>query len=942
MPGSQFQNKAGTQAERSSPVDWMEETIQQVAVTLPIVRPLLHYEHDHPLRPWMQLDFEDALAHVESSYATDALLSPYEFAQLCAAGRIRKGDLSKFTQAYVDRQLPVGAPAEDPLVALQLGTRHSLFLAMLQAPETDCDFDPENRVESLVDAHLATSSPHESIQLKDFRIWLTSLQTDMPSKDRDLVSYLERDTIGRKLDKWNLRHWQIAFQHALWWCCKQGARDWQPPFEKAGRIRQSITQLAPNVDDEIRRLCVPFLSAYIDPGVASWQLPSRDQGLFKCFTESLGQLGTIGQYSHLNRQLASLLNAHATMMPRVSIESSLRALELGDAEGRTYILDLVNALRGWAGLMYHASTSEYPCHPSVRKFSLTEFIACLLLVDRSVLAHQLGTSAASEHVRVTEISKALQREQRQQALRKRLDARRIWLFQIAERLNWSPKALYSLRPSDWSAIQHELNCFSKADRQLVALEALEHSYARSVITALQNPMSRKHGHSQVAQQRMKSVEAGLLITCAEPCEESLRRHVEAICPWMETIGVPGFFNLDIKFKESRSAHFLPHAPANVRKRHLVSEVEMEPPFRQYTLELEQPIAQPVSTTSQKSIESFPVHGFTIAEMAAVIGRLLLEAGVAQRLPRLIVVMGHETSSVNNLYEAADNCTFCSKQNVRINTRAFVQMANDFRVRRSMRDEGVNIPEATQFVAAVHDTCSDVVSFLETERVPASHRDQLSELVNVIRAAAERNALERCHRMAPGVPWNIEQAVEHCVDRQSSGAHARPEISLMGNALCIVGRRSLTRSLHLDRRSFLFSYDPSQDDEDLTLLARLLSVNLPVLVNISFDYWFSRVAPDRFGAGRKSELRNIGCMVVTDTEYGDVKIGLPYEMVDQHEPMRLLVIVEAQPEKVQRMLAANPRVSRFTERRYIQFGTYHSGQFMRWQEGRWEAEILNPH
>ena len=39
--------------------------------------------------------------------------------------------------------------------------------------------------------------------------------------------------------------------------------------------------------------------------------------------------------------------------------------------------------------------------------------------------------------------------------------------------------------------------------------------------------------------------------------------------------------------------------------------------------------------------------------------------------------------------------------------------------------------------------------------------------------------------------------------------------------CIVGRRSRTRGLFLDRRAFLTSYDPTQDDDERAILARIL-------------------------------------------------------------------------------------------------------------------------
>ena len=45
------------------------------------------------------------------------------------------------------------------------------------------------------------------------------------------------------------------------------------------------------------------------------------------------------------------------------------------------------------------------------------------------------------------------------------------------------------------------------------------------------------------------------------------------------------------------------------------------------------------------------------------------------------------------------------------------------------------------------------------------------------------------------------------------SQVRPEWGHATNAVCIVGRRARTRGLFLDRRAFLNSYDPTQDDAD---------------------------------------------------------------------------------------------------------------------------------
>ena len=50
----------------------------------------------------------------------------------------------------------------------------------------------------------------------------------------------------------------------------------------------------------------------------------------------------------------------------------------------------------------------------------------------------------------------------------------------------------------------------------------------------------------------------------------------------------------------------------------------------------------------------------------------------------------------------------------------------------------------------------------------------------------------------------------------------------------------TRGLFLDRRAFLTSYDPTQDDADGTILTRILQAAVPVCAGINLEYYFSHV------------------------------------------------------------------------------------------------------
>ena len=125
---------------------------------------------------------------------------------------------------------------------------------------------------------------------------------------------------------------------------------------------------------------------------------------------------------------------------------------------------------------------------------------------------------------------------------------------------------------------------------------------------------------------------------------------------------------------------------------------------------------------------------------------------------------------------------------------------------------------------------------------------------------------------------------------------RPEYGHCTNAVCVVGRRSLTRGLFLDRRAFLVSYDANQDSADESL-SRLMAAVVPVCAGISLEYYFSFVDNDRYGCGTKLPHNVTGLLGVMDGHASDLRTGLPWQMVEIHEPVRMLFVVETTPERL---------------------------------------------
>jgi uncharacterized protein YbcC (UPF0753/DUF2309 family) len=126
-------------------------------------------------------------------------------------------------------------------------------------------------------------------------------------------------------------------------------------------------------------------------------------------------------------------------------------------------------------------------------------------------------------------------------------------------------------------------------------------------------------------------------------------------------------------------------------------------------------------------------------------------------------------------------------------------------------------------------------------------------------------------------------------------------------------------LFLDRRAFLVSYDPARD-QDGRNLAALLAAVVPVCAGISLEYYFSFVDNDRYGCGTKLPHNIAGLVGVMDGHASDLRTGLPWQMVEIHEPVRILFVIETAPDRLMNVVDGDPSLKQVVQNGWIRVAT----------------------
>ncbi|MEM0952052.1 MAG: putative inorganic carbon transporter subunit DabA [Cyanobacteria bacterium P01_H01_bin.74] len=726
--------------------------------------------------------------------------------------------------------------------------------------------------------------------------------------------------------------------------------------------------MLPWIDEQMTK----WLSAYLDEGQAVWSMPNQHQPFRYAWLLLVAYDHQMPQTTR-DTLLAIAEETIGTTETAITALSALfRETEKPFQEQQDLIQAHLKQLPGWIGYMKYLQENY---NATGRYNELLQDYVVVRLIYQTVLEQDADTVLGED----------FNTEQAQKEKHVALKTRFLSLSTmtpVSDAQNFI--AAVNRQFDAWMAY---FNAVDASDMLFVLMQALERAQTVQLVDALSQAFS-KEPVSQDSQDLESQGVTAQAVFCIDVRSEPYRRELERLGS-IETYGFAGFFGLPISKKNYEKTEEIPLCPILLDSQYIIKEEPVNTattdwvsqlsrqsiPFadqwtyavkkikrdtlatfayveslgwfhaltfikdsflknragqffdylkKEFSPQLQlQPTLAVENLSETEESETQNRFGIAFDDQVTLAKTILKLMGLKQPYADFVILCGHGSQSRNNPYASVLDCGACGSNDGAFNALVLAQILNEGTVRDALSQVGVHIPEQTRFIAALHNTTNDAVNFLNTSILSEKGRQAFAAVQEIFDEATQRNSIRRRVTLkADGQVSYHPNPSAACYD----WSQTRPEWGLSKNQAFVVGNRDAFKSLDLEGRCFLHSYD-WQDDPDGSVLTVVMTAPMVVGTWINLQYTFSTLDPERLGSGPKY-LHNItGLFGSFLGNASDLQVGLPYESLfsnagtPYHLPQRLLVYIQAPLKRVKNIVRAHENVRALIENQWIRLNVF---------------------
>lgn len=657
------------------------------------------------------------------------------------------------------------------------------------------------------------------------------------------------------------------------------------PFEEALAEANRLyggdsTELKLNV---VNREMIKWCGAFLDQGQGAIEMPRRSEGFYNSFR--MLSINDKGLHQGVKNNVSWLMNLPEKA--ESAIDLCLEKLGISLENQEDFIKESLSYLPGWAGYVKWRTVWRNPSSSvDTTPVTLVDFVAVRLVITT---------------------------------------------------LLW-PEVRIKKSNSIASPVQKHL---------IKKMENLEKKYSQSLLQKILSHIGRKQDSPRIRFDAQ-------LVFCIDVRSEPFRYCLEKIGNY-ETFGFAGFFGLPVRIHDYNTGESRDSCPVLLKPRYDIHEIptmqslscvkrnmhgkekmnRLKHAYQDLKYNFSTPFSlvetlgawcgmsmlartlAPVSSAKLLSwltkkmvptVDTQPIvtlnkgdslSGIAPAEQILYAEAVLRLMGLTDNFAKLVIFCGHGSTTQNNPYASALDCGACGGNHGGSNAKVLAAILNRQFVRASLYERGIIIPADTQFKAAEHNTTTDAVVIYPEDNESEVHVDLIKSTQVDLIAAQTMNSDNRCKTFGE---FHHKNPVHVTQKRSHDWSEVRPEWGLARNAAFIIGPRRLTKSINLQGRCFLHSYEWDQD-ENGTSLETIMTAPMVVAEWINTQYLFSTLDNVAYGSGSKITHNVTAKIGVMQGNGSDLMHGLPLQsvmMTDEksyHEPQRLLTVIYAPRTKI---------------------------------------------